>query len=304
MNELRKVHLFRDLPDTALAEIEPYLKPQPYAAGETIFNKGDPGDQIFFIESGQVVVFDPAAGGVPVRTFGEGGMFGELAVIDRNPRTLSALAESDCKVWALRAEDFARVILENKALVMDILISLSASIRYTTTIFLEAAHRSIHDPLTGLYNRSLFESMAGVLEEGHRQAVTVIIADIDGLKQVNDSQGHAQGDALIKNVANILRSAFRPDDIVARIGGDEFAIILPGVDEPGGQQAAERIQGKLQAYNQAHPQSPVSFSVGFVTGGPNAPVEAVIKEADARMYAAKERQGVQQRRAEEQRRKG
>jgi len=252
-----------------------------------IFNLGDPGDQVFFIEDGQVAVFDPAAAGMPVRTFRAGDMFGELAVIDRQPRTLSARAESACRLWMLSTEDFEHVILENKAVTLHILVSLSESIRYTTDIFIEATRRSVRDALTGLYNRHLFESLIGVLEENRPPEVSVIMVDINGLKQVNDTQGHAAGDRLIRCVADTLRSAFRSEDAVARIGGDEFAIILPRVNADGAALAVERILSQTDCYNQQNPDFPISFAIGMATGQPDISIEDLIKQADAQMYKNK-----------------
>jgi len=234
-----------------------------------------------------VVVFDPAAAGIPVRSFRAGDMFGELAVIDRQPRTLSARAESHCRLWMLSTEDFEHIILGNKSVMLHILISLSESIRYTTDIFIEATRRSVRDALTGLYNRHLFDSLISVLEENRPPEVSVIMIDINGLKQVNDTQGHAAGDRLIQGVADTLRTAFRAEDAVARIGGDEFAIILPRVNADGAALAVERITSQAERYNQQHPDFPISFAIGTATGNAATPVETIIKQADSQMYQHK-----------------
>lgn len=284
---LRKIRLFQGLSDEDLARLSPYLRPRKLLAGEILFEKDAPGDSVFFIESGRVAVYDPSESSLAVRVFYEGDLFGELAVIDHQPRTLTARAESDCQLWALSAADFERAILENKTLVLNILNSLSASIRYTTDIFMEAARRSLHDALTGLYNRSLFESLLDVLEENRRQPVSLVMVDIDGLKHTNDSLGHAAGDLLLQHAAAILRSAFRAEDVVARIGGDEFAVVLPGVDEIGASEALARLQARLDAHRQAHPDLPVDFSAGAATRRPGETLEATLQRADARMYAHK-----------------
>ncbi len=284
---LHKIHLFQGLSEAGLSRVAAYLKPRTYAPGEIIFYINDPGEEVFFIETGMVVVFDPAASSVAVRTFTDGSLFGELAVIDHKPRTLSARAETDCRLWVLPADKFEQVILEDKKLVMEMLVRLSASIRYTTDIFMDAIHRSIHDALTGLYNRNLFESMIMVLEEGRRSELSVILIDIDGLKQVNDTQGHEAGDRLICQAAGVLRSAFRAEDAVARIGGDEFAVLLPGVNAAGAQEATTRVLARLEAHNREHPDFPVSFSLGAATGDPGIPIQNIVKQADKRMYEHK-----------------
>ena len=94
---LRKIHLFQGLGEADLERIGAVVQAQVLKQGQVLFDKGDPGDTVYFIESGQVDVFDPAESNLAVRTFQDGQMFGELAVIDRQPRTLSARAERDCR---------------------------------------------------------------------------------------------------------------------------------------------------------------------------------------------------------------
>lgn len=285
--DIPDIPFLHNLPDADRRQLASHLEPRSYHAGEEIFRMGEPGDVVYFIESGQVVVFDPADPATAVRLFTAGGFFGELAAIDHQPRTLSARAESDCQLWALPAADFERLVLENKALVMEMLVRLTASIRYTTDIFRQAAQRSLHDALTGLYNRMLYESLVRVVEENHPPQVAVVMIDIDGLKQVNDARGHAAGDRLIQAVAEILRSTFRHEDAIARIGGDEFVVVLPNAADAGIEYVPERLRSRLEAYNQNHPQEPASFSFG-IAQGPGEEIQSIIRQADAAMYAAKQ----------------
>ncbi|AMM40557.1 PAS/PAC sensor-containing diguanylate cyclase [Candidatus Desulfofervidus auxilii] len=144
---------------------------------------------------------------------------------------------------------------------------------------------SFHDSLTGLYNRNYFEEEMKRLNTTRKYPVGIIIIDIDNLKFVNDTFGHVKGDELIKYVANILSSIFRKEDVVARIGGDEFAVILPNVNEKIVQSLCKRIKDNCNRNN--NPLK-VSVSLGYdIQYGQYKDIKEVFKMADSRMYKDK-----------------
>jgi len=151
---------------------------------------------------------------------------------------------------------------------------------------------SIKDELTGLLNRR------GILRHAtphfdfaqrNKQALLLLFIDLDGMKQINDNLGHNEGNNALKNTANILRKSFRDSDILARIGGDEFAVL---VTDPAtnSEQAVTRLKENLVAFNRESPNSyTLSFSIGVAALDPQrmADFEQLLEKADQSMYKQK-----------------
>ncbi|HEX2927077.1 MAG TPA: diguanylate cyclase, partial [Ruminiclostridium sp.] len=147
---------------------------------------------------------------------------------------------------------------------------------------------SYHDVVTGIYNRAYFENRMEMLEKEGHSPFGIIVCDVDGLKFVNDSFGHLRGDALLANAANIIKCSFREEDIVARIGGDEFAILLPDSSVAVAEFACDRIRESVERFNGNRPELPLSISVGFaVTENNNITAGELFKKADNNMYQDK-----------------
>jgi diguanylate cyclase (GGDEF)-like protein/PAS domain S-box-containing protein len=148
-------------------------------------------------------------------------------------------------------------------------------------------YMSTHDTLTGFYNRAYFEDEMERLRKEHPQPMSIIMVDVDGLKEVNDSLGHAAGDKVLKQTASVLLSVFRSDDIVARIGGDEFAVLMPGADHAAVEKAMIRIRSVITQASRPLGGLGLSLSIGAATVDDPDQLPEALRIADSRMYQDK-----------------
>ncbi len=146
---------------------------------------------------------------------------------------------------------------------------------------------SWHDQLTGLYNRTYFEHKIKHLNLAENLPVTVFSCDVDGLKLINDTMGHNTGDSILKSAAAVIRDSIRSTDMAARIGGDEFAILLTGTDSATGTRIRRRIEQAIAKHNLEN-IVPLSISMGMATtSDPSASIADLFKRADDMMYREK-----------------
>ena len=151
----------------------------------------------------------------------------------------------------------------------------------------ELQYLSMHDALTGVYNRTYFEAELNRLQKGRQYPVSIIMLDTDNLKVVNDTYGHAQGDKLLQTVTALIREVLRAEEVFARIGGDEFAILLPHSHAEAAQLVVSRIKDRLDQDNDQNENGPIKVSIGLGTADIKDDLIEAFKRADADMYADK-----------------
>ncbi len=152
----------------------------------------------------------------------------------------------------------------------------------------EITYMSYHDALTGLYNRRFFEEEISRLDTKRNYPLSIVFADVNGLKNTNDNYGHKKGDKLLKEAAKIIKSEFRSDDIIARIGGDEFIALLPKTKIEDSERIVDRIKKKC---SESYIDS-IEISIAFGVDAkiePEQNINDIIKNAEDKMYCNKKK---------------
>ena len=193
-----------------------------------------------------------------------------------------------------------RVRLQAGARIVELQSSLCERVKELESAIIEKEQAeealrnlSLTDHLTGLYNHRGFFTVAEHairMARRTRQNSLLIYADMDGLKEINDTKGHAIGSLAIAKLAEILRRTFRDCDVVARVGGDEFAVFAPNVSIEESDILVQRVKANLDSHNQDHPDDyPLGLSIGWVAVGydDQSTLEAQLERADTKMYADK-----------------
>ncbi|WP_321815240.1 MULTISPECIES: sensor domain-containing diguanylate cyclase [unclassified Paraburkholderia] len=233
------------------------------------------GDELFFVNDASIdsrFADNPLVTGNPNIRFYAGCplsvpgdiRLGTLCVIDNRPRVF---------------DDEERIVLRDLAAMAEQEI---AATQMATT-----------DELTGLANRRGFKSLAEQavrLCRNTQRPASLLYLDLNGFKQINDTYGHAEGDRALVAFTTILRTALRDGDVIGRMGGDEFAVLLSSTDEHGAMSAMERIRNQLEIFNRAA-QKPYQLrsSVGSAMTHDDLPssVDDLLARADAAMYQQK-----------------
>jgi diguanylate cyclase (GGDEF)-like protein len=192
--------------------------------------------------------------------------------------------------------DAHAVIAKPPLLIMPLALCIAVAILSTALMQSDVIHRSeaVLDPLTGMLNRnSLKDRTVELAHQSERtgQPVGLIVGDLDHFKDVNDNFGHATGDAVLQDVAYLLRKQLRAFDLAYRIGGEEFLVLLPGANRRQAQAMAERLRQGVQADTVGGGlRVTMSFGVSASAGEGGFDYQHVCEEADAALYEAK-RQG-------------
>jgi diguanylate cyclase (GGDEF)-like protein len=179
--------------------------------------------------------------------------------------------------------------------ILDVTVLRAAADRVALSLatrrVLETAQRqATTDGLTGLHNRHFLAEQLRLMHSlavRHGQPYSVVAIDVDGLKNVNDTFGHEQGDLALRGLANTMRKTLRSSDVGVRTGGDEFLVLMAQCGLEESRIAAERVREAVELQGRADPKIAISVSAGVAAWRPGRSAEQVLEAADAMLYAAK-----------------
>ncbi len=183
-------------------------------------------------------------------------------------------------------EDYATPIYENGEVVA--VLGIHRNINEKVELQRRLEYKISHDALTNIYNRAYFESKFEYFDRECDTSIAIVICDLDELKHINDHFGHKMGDALIKETANLLSRISSKDKIVARIGGDEFAIILIDTDLPKIELFLANLQSEIDLFDSGNPSFHIKLSKGYAYSSSSlSKMNQLFIEADNQMYEEK-----------------
>jgi diguanylate cyclase (GGDEF)-like protein len=292
---LASVPLFRKCTPEQLGVLVRHASEQIYPSGHVVTRQGEPSDNLWVLLSGRVRVIEATADGQAEMLLGEIGkaeIFGELGILRDQPRSATVIAVDRTHCLVLRQSDFMAV-LQDSAELANALLRIVAGRLFDADRKLA---RYAPDPLTGLASRRAFHEQYRRLAAGARRrknGLLLLTLDVVKLKAVNDGFGYALGDEVLRTVADALAESTRTTDVIARYGGDEFAVLLLDAMPKDVEIVAARVRDKLAALG-VQRRLPVSVecSTGLAwTQSPPDTAEEFLREADRDMQEKKAARG-------------
>ena len=299
---LEGLQLFQGVEPSEVQELLQKCDRRDLGPGELLLSPGSKNEYVFVVLSGSLHVRVGSPDAPIIATMRTGECAGEMSIIeDRDPSAYVVAAEPT-HLLVIHQTILWAMVDASHAFCKNLLIVLSERVR-SHNQFIAASFGDLQkfernattDALTGLHNRHAMEEtfpreVSRCVQNG--QPVSLIMIDVDQFKSFNDLFGHVAGDRVLTAVARILQKQFRPRDLLVRFGGDEFAVLLPGLNAGEAMTIAERVRqavsGTTGDGNDSLIQVPVEVSMGIAELEPGGTFETLLRAADAALYRAKD----------------
>jgi len=266
--------------------------------GDHLLESGAANSHLYLVLGGELRVYLQDRNMPPQAVLGRGDCAGELSLLDSQPVSALVLAAQDSEVMAIPQEVLWSMVDCSHGVARNLLAIISGRMRASNLALVAMQARSLEfedaasvDALTGIHNRRwLLQTFPRAMARCERDAtpLSLVIADIDNFKHFNDRFGYLTGDALLLRMARRLADGLRPQDLIARFGGEQFLVLLPQAGAQDALPIAERLR-ELVAIGCGLPTGEgVTLSCGVAQMVPNESLDALIARAKTALRSAKE----------------
>ena len=298
---LDSLELFRGVLPDDVHELLQRCDRRDLAEGELLLSPGAKNEHVFIVLSGSLNIHVGSVDTPVLASMDVGACVGEMSIIeDRDPSAFVIGAE-ESHLLLIHQTVLWEMVDASHEFAKNLLVVLSERVRSHNRVIADSfgemkkfEKHATTDALTGLANRhTLQETFPTEIQRcvEKEKPVTMMMIDVDNFKQFNDMFGHIAGDRALSAVSKILRSQFRPADILVRYGGDEFAVLLPGTGKEQAMVVGERVRmavsGNTSDGSDSLIQIPVKISMGVAELKPRGSLDTLTRDADAALYRAK-----------------
>jgi len=300
---LSRLQLFRNvqLEESAMQDLLDLCSYRQLAKGEVILSTEEENHYLYILLKGRLVIQLASHDDIPLATVEPGECVGEMSIIDSRVPSAQVSASEDTTVLVIDQEILWRMVSVSHEIARNLLYIMSERVRYSNLVIADSLDMqrkyqrfATTDALTGLHNRGwLDDAFDRELKRSERDELplSLLMLDVDNFKKYNDDFGHLAGDQVLITVANAIRTPLRPNDLVARFGGEEFAVLLPETTLKNASIIAERLRKHVSRADPGELDGKVlpkvTISLGIAGRLPGYTLDMMIAAADVAMYHAK-----------------
>jgi diguanylate cyclase (GGDEF)-like protein len=294
---LYSIALFRGVEPDTIADLLPRCGRIDVAEGDVLLSPERPNRCVYVVLAGRLAVHLGSLDAPKIADLTPGACAGEMSLIEDKDPSAYVLASEESHLMVISHHLLWQMVDRSHAFSKNLLVVLSERVRSDNEfiasslgVLRQAERNAATDALTGLGNRhwmqDMFEREVARAQHNNR-TLCLMMVDVDNFKHFNDRYGHISGDRVLIAVAHALREYVRPTDLIARFGGDEFAILLPGIELAQAVQTAERVREQVAALSPPSLSTAVTVSIGVTARMADDDVSTLVNRADEAMYDAK-----------------